>query len=122
MSKKLFSTTALLLLFILNAVAQKLTDNKVKKEKEYEVAVYYFPNYHPDSINARWHGKGWSEWDVVKAAKPRFKGHEQPKVPSWGYFNEADPKWAAKEIDLAANSSAIGNIKFPENSFKAFCL
>ena len=104
MSKKLFSTTALLLLFILNAVAQKLTDNKVKKEKEYEVAVYYFPNYHPDSINARWHGKGWSEWDVVKAAKPRFKGHEQPKVPSWGYFNEADPKWAAKEIDLAADN------------------
>ncbi|MEO6455062.1 MAG: glycoside hydrolase family 99-like domain-containing protein, partial [Ginsengibacter sp.] len=28
----------------------------------------------------------------------------QPKIPSWGYFNEADPKWAAKEIDLAANN------------------
>ena len=28
-------------------------------KKDYEVAVYYFPNYHPDSINARWHGKGW---------------------------------------------------------------
>jgi hypothetical protein len=72
--------------------------------KEYEVAVYYFPNYHPDSINTRWHGKGWTEWDVLKAAKPRFRGHEQPKVPSWGYFNEADPQWAAKEIDLAADN------------------
>jgi len=41
---------------------------------------------------------------VVKAAKPRFPGHEQPKVPSWGYFNEADPVWAAKEIDLAADN------------------
>ncbi|MBA4168261.1 MAG: glycoside hydrolase family 99-like domain-containing protein, partial [Chitinophagaceae bacterium] len=47
---------------------------------------------------------GWTEWEVVKAAKPRFAGHEQPKVPSWGYFNEADPKWAAKEIDLAADN------------------
>jgi hypothetical protein len=74
------------------------------KPDDYQVAVYYFPNYHPDSINAKWHGKGWTEWKLVKAARPRFKGHEQPKVPVWGYFNEADPKWAAKEIDLAANN------------------
>jgi hypothetical protein len=71
---------------------------------DYQVAVYYFPNYHPDTINARWHGKQWTEWELVKAAKPRFKGHEQPKIPSWGYFNEADPHWAAKEIDIAADN------------------
>ncbi|HTJ14597.1 MAG TPA: glycoside hydrolase family 99-like domain-containing protein [Dinghuibacter sp.] len=74
------------------------------QHRDYQVAVYYFPNYHPDSINAKWHGAGWTEWDVVKAAKPRFPGHEQPKVPTWGYFNEADPAWAAKEIDLAADN------------------
>ena len=74
------------------------------KPDDYQVAVYYFPNYHPDSINAKWHGQGWTEWEIVQAARPRFKGHEQPKVPVWGYFNEADPKWAAKEIDLAANN------------------
>jgi hypothetical protein len=79
-------------------------EKKASPQKKYEVAVYYFPNYHPDSINAGWHGKGWTEWDLVKAAKPRFKGHEQPKIPTWGYFNEADPKWAAKEIDLAADN------------------
>jgi hypothetical protein len=76
----------------------------INNDKEYDVAVYYFPNYHPDSINDRWHGKGWTEWEVLKAAKPRFKGHEQPKIPSWGFFNEADPAWAAKEIDLAADN------------------
>lgn len=86
------------------AQANKRVKQDIEKTKQYEVAVYYFPNYHPDSINAKWHGKGWTEWEVVKAAKPRFPGHEQPKVPSWGYFNEADPKWAAKEIDLAANN------------------
>ena len=93
-----------LLVFILapQVHAQKASQNS--KSGGYEVAVYYFPNYHPDSINNRWHGKDWTEWDVVKAAKPRFEGHEQPKVPVWGYFNEADPKWAAKEIDLAADN------------------
>jgi hypothetical protein len=72
--------------------------------KDYTVAVYYFPNYHVDSINEKWHGKGWTEWDLVKNAKPRFRGHLQPKVPSWGYFDEANPTWAAKEINLAANN------------------
>ena len=73
-------------------------------KKAYEVAVYYFPNYHVDSINEKWHGKGWTEWDLVKVSRPRFEGHLQPKVPSWGYFDEANPAWAAKEIDLAANN------------------
>lgn len=95
--KQLFA--AILFVLPLFCFAQKLS-----KEKNYEVAVYYFPNYHPDSINNRWHGKGWTEWDLVKAAKPRFAQHQQPKVPSWGYFNEADPKWTAKEIDLAADN------------------
>jgi hypothetical protein len=37
----------------------------------------------------------------VKLAKPRFEGHQQPKTPLWGYFDESDPKWAAREIELA---------------------
>ena len=89
----------LLLMFAFNcAVAQTPAKNN------YEVAVYYFPDYHVDSINEKWHGKGWTEWDLVKLAGPRFKGHLQPKIPVWGYFDESDPKWAAKEIDLAADN------------------
>lgn len=90
---------------ILSTLAQEPSKVHSIAKKEYEVAVYYFPNYHPDSINDRWHGKGWTEWEVVKAAKPRFPGHEQPKIPSWGYYDESDPKWAEKEIDLAANNN-----------------
>jgi len=70
---------------------------------EYEIAAYYFPNYHPDPRNDAWHGKGWTEWDLVKAARPRFDGHRQPIESAWGCFNEADPAWAAREIDLAAD-------------------
>jgi hypothetical protein len=60
MSKKVFAIICLAL-FALRAGAQKLPDNKLTAGKNYEVAVYYFPNYHPDSINTRWHGKGWTE-------------------------------------------------------------
>lgn len=71
--------------------------------KKYEVAAYYFPNYHYDKANEEWHGKGWNEWDLVKNAKPRFEGHMQPKVPLWGYEDESDPKVMAKKIDVAAD-------------------
>ncbi|HEU4751646.1 MAG TPA: glycoside hydrolase family 99-like domain-containing protein, partial [Armatimonadota bacterium] len=73
------------------------------RRPEIEVAAYYFPNYHPDARNDRWHGKGWTEWELVKAARPRYPGHQQPKVPQWGHFDESDPEWAAREIDLAAD-------------------
>jgi len=50
------------------------------------VASYYFGNYHPgDARNTREKGAGWSEWELVKAARPRFPGHAQPKAPLWGY-------------------------------------
>lgn len=68
-----------------------------------EIAVYYFPNYHADKRNEAWHGKGWTEWELVKRAAPRFPGHEQPKVPLWGYEDEADPVAMAKKIDAAAD-------------------
>ena len=72
--------------------------------KPIQVAAYYFPEYHPDARNDAWHGKGWTEWELMKLAQPRFDGHRQPKVPAWGYFDESDPEWAAREIDLAADS------------------
>lgn len=69
----------------------------------YEIAAYYFPNYHLDARNERWHGKGWTEWELMKAATPRFEGHQQPKVPLWGYEDEADPEVMARKIDAAAD-------------------
>ncbi|MBB6732164.1 glycoside hydrolase family 99-like domain-containing protein [Cohnella zeiphila] len=67
-----------------------------------EVAAYYFPNYHVDARNEEWHGKGWTEWELVKAATPRFQGHEQPKVPLWGYEDEADPRVMGRKMVAAA--------------------
>ena len=68
------------------------------------VASYYFGNYHPgDPRNVKNKGEGWSEWELVKAARPRFPGHPQPKVPRWGYGDESDPRVMAQKIAAAAD-------------------
>jgi len=68
------------------------------------VASYYFGNYHPgDPRNEKNKGKGWSEWELVKAARPRFPGHHQPNVPLWGYGDESDPKVMEQKIAAAAD-------------------
>jgi hypothetical protein len=75
-----------------------------KGEDNYTLAAYYFPNFHPgDPRNEEWHGPGWTEWDLMKQAGPRFPGHAQPKVPLWGYEDESDPAVMAKKIDAAAD-------------------
>ncbi|MCE5198386.1 MAG: glycoside hydrolase family 99-like domain-containing protein [Armatimonadota bacterium] len=71
--------------------------------RQYQVGVYYFPNYHVDSRNEAVHGKGWTEWELVKRGEPKFPGHQQPKVPLWGYEDESDPTVFAKKIDAAAD-------------------
>jgi hypothetical protein len=68
------------------------------------VAAYYFPNYHSgDPRNDLNMEKNWSEWELVKAAQPRFPNHQQPKVPEWGYLDEKDPKVMAKKIEAAVS-------------------
>ena len=63
------------------------------------VASYYFGNYHPgDPRNVKNKGKDWSEWELVKAARPQFPGHHQPNVPLWGYADESDPKAMEQKI------------------------
>ncbi len=72
-------------------------------QKDYTVVSFYFPNYHPDARNQAKKGQGWTEWELVKNAKPKFPGHHQPKVPLWGYEDESDPKVMAKKIEAAAD-------------------
>ena len=72
---------------------------------DFQIGVYYFPNYHVDPRNEELHGPGWTEWELVKRGEPRFPGHLQPRVPMWGYEDEADPAVMAKKIDAAADHS-----------------
>ena len=81
--------------------------NRLEAESEGRccVAAYYFGNYHVDKRNEQAHGPRWTEWNLVKAATPRFPGHRQPRIPLWGYEDESDPEVFEKKIDAAARSS-----------------
>ena len=70
--------------------------------KEYEIGVYYFPGYHADARVSQWHGPNWTEWALLRAARPRFNGHQQPKVPLWGYEDESLPGVMNKKASTAA--------------------
>lgn len=74
------------------------------KNQVYHLAAYYFPNFHVDVQNEKRHGKGWTEWNVLRHAVPRFEGHVQPKVPEWGYEDEADPEVMSGKIKAASEN------------------
>ena len=77
----------------------------VEKDGRCRVAAYYFGNYHVDKRNVAAHGPGWTEWNLVKAATPRFPGHRQPRRPLWGYEDESDPQVFERKIAAATRSS-----------------
>ncbi len=61
----------------------------------YTVAAYYFGNYHGDPRNEKNKGKGWSEWELVKAARPR--GHHQPKCRSGDTPTNRTPRYGTED-------------------------
>ncbi|MFA6816417.1 MAG: glycoside hydrolase family 99-like domain-containing protein [Lentisphaeria bacterium] len=69
--------------------------------KKPQIAAYYFPNFHQDKRNAAIHGAGWTEWELVRQARPRFPNHNQPLVPLWGYEDESDPNVMRRKIKTA---------------------
>ena len=69
----------------------------------HDVAAYVWPAYQPEP---RWAELGLfpdgdGEWQNVREAVSKRPGHRQPRVPLWGYENEADPAVAARKIDAA---------------------
>jgi hypothetical protein len=81
------------------------------EESSYQVGAFYFPNWHVDPRNELVHGKGWTEWEILKRGEPKFPGHQQPKQPVWGYADESDPREFEKKI-AAAHASGINHFIF----------
>jgi hypothetical protein len=91
----------------LSAASLVLSRESAKAELDvspsnYQIGAYYFPGFHPDPRVSVDHGPGWTEWELLKRAEPKFQAHRQPKMPLWGYEDESKPDVFARKIDAAA--------------------
>ncbi len=80
--------------------------------KKLDIIAFYFPQFHSIPENDRWWGNGFNDWELVKAAKPNFLGHNQPRIPLDGnYYNPCKRETLEKQIKLA-KEYGIGGFMF----------
>lgn len=71
--------------------------------------AFYLPQFHEIPENNEWWGNGFTEWTSVKAAKPLFKGHIQPKIPYKGrYYNLLDKDIMKWQASIAQKAGVFG--------------
>jgi lipopolysaccharide biosynthesis protein len=70
--------------------------------------AFYFPQLYRIPENDRWWGDGFTDWDLVKNARPLEPNHHQPRVPLHGYRDQSDPQVLSNQARLARTYGLSG--------------
>ena len=76
----------------------------LSKPRNLTVACYTFPNYHVSALHNKINGPNWTEYNLVRSARPWFSGHAQPRGPLLGELDESKPETWEKYNELCKQS------------------
>jgi len=76
---------------------------------EVKLIALYFTQLHAIPENDEWWGKGFTDWNNVRAAKPMYEGHYQPRVPfNNSYYDQSRLETLRWQIDTARRYGIYG--------------